>query len=64
MKILNVINIKCMGCVNKIETALKEAGITGTVSLKDKKVVLKNDEDEEKARRVIEETGYKVADNE
>lgn len=53
-----------MGCVNKIETALKEAGITGTVSLKDKKVVLKNDEDEEKARRVIEETGYKVADNE
>lgn len=61
MKILTVSNIKCMGCVKTIEGALKEAGIPSTVSLKDKKVVLKNDGDEEKAIKIMDGLGYKAS---
>lgn len=49
-----------MGCVNNIKDALEKNSIEAEVRLEDKTVILKNEEDKEKAIKVIEDKGYKV----
>lgn len=53
----------CGHCVNAIQTALKEKGITGVVDLKSKSVVVNFDESKtniELIKKIISENGYDV----
>ena len=62
--VLNVQGISCQHCVNSIEGALKEIGVSGKVNLSDDSVEATYDENQvslEQIKEVIEEQGYEVA---
>ncbi|GIP34003.1 copper ion binding protein [Paenibacillus sp. J2TS4] len=61
---LNVQGMSCQHCVNSIEGALKEIGVTGKVNLKGESVDVSYDEQKfslDQVKEVIEEQGYDVA---
>ncbi|MCP1427164.1 copper chaperone [Paenibacillus xylanexedens] len=56
--------MSCQHCVNSIEGALKEIGVSGKVNLSDDSVEATYDENQvslEQIKEVIEEQGYEVA---
>ncbi|PRA07720.1 MULTISPECIES: cation transporter [unclassified Paenibacillus] len=62
--VLNVQGMNCQHCVNSIEGALKEIGVSGKVNLSDDSVEATYDEHQvslEQIKEVIEEQGYEVA---
>ncbi|KLU54907.1 cation transporter [Paenibacillus sp. FSL H7-0942] len=62
--VLNVQGMSCQHCVNSIEGALKEIGVSGKVNLSDDSVEATYDENQvslEQIKEVIEEQGYEVA---
>ncbi|MDR6717221.1 cation transporter [Paenibacillus sp. 2003] len=62
--VLNVQGMSCQHCVNSIEGALKEIGVSGKVNLSDDSVEATYDENLvslEQIKEVIEEQGYEVA---
>lgn len=62
--VLNVQGMSCQHCVNSIEGALKEIGVSGKVNLSDDLVEATYDENQvslEQIKEVIEEQGYEVA---
>ncbi|TLS49987.1 heavy-metal-associated domain-containing protein [Paenibacillus antri] len=61
---LQVNGMSCQHCVNSIEGALKEIGVSGRVDLKSNSVSVEYDENKvsiEKVKEAIEEQGYDVA---
>ena len=56
---LIVSNMKCMGCVHKIEDILKTNSIEADVKLEDKTVTI-NEADANKAKTLIKSIGYLV----
>lgn len=56
---LIVSNMKCMGCVHKIEDILKTNSIEAEVKLEDKTVTI-NEADTNKAKTLIKSIGYLV----
>ncbi|APO46081.1 copper resistance protein CopZ [Paenibacillus xylanexedens] len=62
--VLNLQGMSCQHCVNSIEGALKEIGVSGTVNLSDDSVEATYDKNQvslEQIKEVIEEQGYEVA---
>ncbi|WP_340386405.1 cation transporter [Paenibacillus sp. FSL E2-0151] len=62
--VLNVQGMSCQHCVNSIEGALKEIGVSGKLNLSDDSVEATYDENQvslEQIKEVIEEQGYEVA---
>ncbi|WP_339296916.1 cation transporter [Paenibacillus sp. FSL R5-0623] len=62
--VLSVQGMSCQHCVNSIEGALKEIGVSGKVNLSDDSVEATYDENQvslEQIKEVIEEQGYEVA---
>ncbi|WP_339176799.1 cation transporter [Paenibacillus sp. FSL R5-0701] len=62
--VLNVQGMSYQHCVNSIEGALKEIGVSGKVNLSDDSVEATYDENQvslEQIKEVIEEQGYEVA---
>lgn len=60
---LNVQGMSCHHCVNSIEGALKEIGVSGKVNLKSESVDVSFDEQKislDQIKEVIEEQGYDV----
>ncbi|WP_159888448.1 copper ion binding protein [Paenibacillus puerhi] len=60
---LNVQGMSCQHCVNSIEGALKEMGVTGKANLKGESVDVSFDEQKvslDQIKEVIEEQGYDV----
>ncbi|WP_054957737.1 cation transporter [Paenibacillus dakarensis] len=60
---LNVEGMSCNHCVNSVEGALKNAGMTGKVDLASNTVTVQYDENKdtvEKIKETIEEQGYDV----
>lgn len=61
--ILHVEGMSCQHCVNSIEGALKNIGVSGTVDLENHSVEVTFDEDKitvNKINETIEEEGYEV----
>lgn len=60
---LNVQGMSCQHCVNSIEGALKEIGVSGKVNLKGESVDVSFDEQKvslDQIKEAIEEQGYDV----
>lgn len=61
MTVLNVEGMMCQGCVKRVTNALSELGVTGTVSLEEKKVSFEGDaETVSKVSQAIENLGFVV----
>ena len=56
--ILDVPDMSCMHCVKRIETALKEAGLTGFDVDLDSKTVTLETEDVSRILEILDDTGY------
>ncbi|MEF3309313.1 copper ion binding protein [Paenibacillus sp. GYB004] len=60
---LNVQGMSCQHCVNSIEGALKEIGVSGKVNLKGESVEVSFDEQKvslDQIKEAIEDQGYEV----
>jgi len=53
-------NMKCKHCIKTIENEFKKAGITVYVNLKNKKLYVPFDLDEEKVERIVKKAGYNL----
>lgn len=60
MAIINVVNMHCQGCANRIAAALHEKGITAEVSAQARTVTVP-DKEVYKAKEAIVAVGYAIA---